>query len=87
VLVSTGQIDHGAARHGLNKNLEGCEFAISMNCCDAKATLETVLTHLLESLNVWGTVRFARWLTAAKHVLRLKVKKKGILFTKNMSAV
>jgi hypothetical protein len=31
VLISTGQVDHRTTRHGLNQNLQGCRFAISMN--------------------------------------------------------
>ncbi len=54
VLVGTSQVDHRATRHHLNQCLQGCEFAISVDDGDAKATLEIALAHLLESLKYFA---------------------------------
>jgi hypothetical protein len=50
VLVGTGQVNHRYTCNILNQRLQGHAFAVGMNHCDLKTTLEIILINLLESL-------------------------------------
>jgi hypothetical protein len=50
VLVVTGHFDHRSTWNRLKKRLQGREFAVGVNHCDVKTTLEIILMNLLESL-------------------------------------
>jgi hypothetical protein len=80
VFVGARKIENRTAWHGIHQRFEGCEFRVGMHSGDTKTAMEIVLEDLLERFeNLWDN--------SVKQILRLSVRKKGILLTKNISAV